>query len=383
MNFSNTYLLNPFMTRISLTVILLALTITTMAQQKILSNKTLMNLVKSGIDKTYNSEFDEAAKIFRQVAVQTPGHPVGPLLFGLYYYYKYMPLTPASEGAAPFEATVNEAIACSERMLDKDKNDVEALALDMISRALLNMYYVDNGSSLKAIMEIMPIYRSVMKGFSLMYNFNEFYFTTGLYNYYREAYPEAHPVYKPIASLLQPGNKILGLKQLNYAADSCIFLKNEALVFLKIIYLNYENDPEKAMQCMQRLHHKYPGNLNFVAGFTETLLMQKEYEKARPHIYQLLANSKKDLGLIMKGLIFKGIYEEKANKDLVVAEKNYLSGLKAAEELGPAVDAFKAYACLGLARIYAIQGKSDKARDYRKKGEGYARYKYFRRLDQP
>jgi hypothetical protein len=353
------------------------------AQQRIMPNKDLMLLIRLGVDKSYNSEFDAAEKIFKEVEKRAPGHPASPLLIGLNYYYKYYPLNPSSPGAEPFEKTVKEAIKRSGNMLDKNNEDVEAQAMDMISRALLNMYYVDNGNSFKAIPQIMPIYRSVIKGFTLKEKFNEFYFTTGLYNYYREAYPDAHPVYKPIASLLQHGNKSLGIKQLQYAADSCAFLRNEALNFLKIIYLNYENNPEKALIYARRLYEKYPGNLTFLADYAETLLMNKQYEKAKSPILLLLTRSNKDLPVIMKALILKGIYEEKERKDMSTAEKNYLAGMKAAEELGPSVDAYRAYACLGLARVYKLTGNSDKSSDYRKKGEGYARYKYFFCLDQP
>jgi hypothetical protein len=353
------------------------------AQQKIMPNKELMALIRQGVDKSYNSEFDEAEKIYKEVERRAPGHPASPLLMGLNYYYKYYPLTPASPGATPFENTVKEAIRRAGVMLEKNDEDIEAQAMDMISRSLLNMYYVDNGNSFKAIPQIMPIYREVIKGFTLKEKLNEFYFTTGLYNYYREAYPEAHPVYKPIASLLQHGNKVLGIKQLQYAADSCAFLRNEALNFLKIIYLNYENNPEKALLYARRLYEKYPANLAFLADYAETLLLSRQYEKAKSPIVMMLNRSNKDLATIMKALILKGIYEEKERKDMGTAEKNYLSGMKAGEDLGPSLDAYRAYACLGLARVYKFNGNSDKSQDYRKKGEGYAHYQYFFRLDQP
>ncbi len=351
------------------------------AQSGIFSNKVVLNEIKAGIDKTYNAEFPEAERIFRDVELHTKGSPAGPLLFGLLYYYEYAPLTPESPGAKPFVDNLNEAISLASKILDKNKNDVEVLAMDMIARALLNMYYVDNGNSMKAIPEIMPIYRTVMKGFTLKDQFNEFYFTTGLYNYYRDAYPEAHPVYKPIAALLRSGNKAEGLRQLHYAADSCIFLRNEALVFLKIIYLNYENDPAQAFQCMQRLNQRFPNNLLFVAGCAETLIMNRQYEQAKPYLYILFSKGKKDMYAMMKAFILKGIYEEKVNRNYATAEKDYLTGLKIAASYGSTVDAYKVYAYYGLSRIYRIQGKIKESQEYRKKGESLARYKYFSRLD--
>lgn len=351
------------------------------AQPRIFTNKAILSEIKTGIDKTYNAEFPEAERIFRDVEQRTKGSPAGPLLFGLLYYYEYAPLTPESPGAKPFVDNLNEAISLSSKILDENKNDVEILAMDMIARSLLNMYYVDNGNSMKAIPEIMPIYRAVMKGFTLKDQFNEFYFTTGLYNYYREAYPEAHPVYKPIASFLKAGNKAEGLRQLHYAADSCIFLRNEALIFLKIIYLNYENNPAQAFQCMQRLNQRYPNNLLFVAGCAETLIMNRQFEQARPYLITLFSKGKKDRFAMMKAFILKGIFEEKANRNYNTAEKDYLTGLKAASEYGSTVDAYKVYAYYGLSRIYRIQGKIKESQEYRKKGESLARYKYFSRLD--
>ena len=62
--------------------------------------------------------------------------------------------------------------------------------------------------------------------------YSDFYFFTGVYNYYREAYPEAYPVYKPLALLFPKGSKTKGLEDLLIASKNSIFLKAEAFSFL-------------------------------------------------------------------------------------------------------------------------------------------------------
>ena len=65
-------------------------------------------------------------------------------------------------------------------------------------------------------------------GFDLMHKNPEFYYTTGLYNYYREQYPESHPGYKTVVWVLAGGDKEKGLQLLHKASKEALFTKTEA-----------------------------------------------------------------------------------------------------------------------------------------------------------
>ncbi|MFW6328286.1 MAG: tetratricopeptide repeat protein [Bacteroidota bacterium] len=342
--------------------------------QPVLGNEELMTGIKEGVYKVYNYEFEKAEVIFKKLKSDYPDHPVGYLLFSLLQYYKYYPLIPGHEMTPAFITEIEKSIQLSERILEKNKNDLEGIAFSMVSRSLLSMYYADNELSMKVISNAPTLYNLVVKGFKLKDEFVEFYFTTGLYNYYRVAYPEAHPVYKPVTVFFQPGNKELGLQQLRYAVENAVFMKAEAMIFLTYIYLNFENKPDSAMHYARKLYEEYPENQYFLSEYTEVLLINKEFEKAKLLIIDLLSDDNQFNQ--MKGVIFKGIYEEIRLKDLNTAKRNYLSGLKIAETYGPMANNFKAYSYLGLARIYKKQGNEKKAREHEKAGNSFAKYDY-------
>jgi len=79
-------------------------------------------------------------------------------------------------------------IELSEKTVEPD-NEAEYLLIDLCSRGLLLEYYANNDLN----MDIIPLAKETYHGIRLAFNitafYSDFYFFTGLYNYYREAYP--------------------------------------------------------------------------------------------------------------------------------------------------------------------------------------------------
>ncbi len=203
------------------------------------------------------------------------------------------------------------------------------------------MYYADNGHSSKAISHLGKIYRDIMASFDLQEEFNEFFFITGLYNYYREAYPEAHPIYKPAAMFFRKGDKTRGLEMLRFAAEETNFMRVESALFLSLIYINFENKVDSAVRYASQLHQDFPGNGYFLAKYAETLLIDHQYEEALDLILQLMSSDSYNK---MKGTIFMGIYEEKKNNNLERSRILYEEGLRLAEAFDERANYVKAYA---------------------------------------
>ncbi len=110
--------------------------------------------------------------------------------------------------------------------------------------------------------------------------YKDFYFITGLYNYYREAYATAHPIYKPVLIFFPHGNRKLGLVQLKISADSAIFLAAESMTFLAGIYQDFEKDPAKAIIYSKKLKETYPQNQEFKLHYIRDLLVIKKFGEA-------------------------------------------------------------------------------------------------------
>jgi tetratricopeptide (TPR) repeat protein len=327
----------------------------------LINDTSALNEVRIGINNVYNCD------------LSYPSHPVTSFFEGLIYYWKYYPLIPGDPGAAEFEEVMEETWQRS-RLLKKDGNETEGVFFELMARAFIVMYYADNGHSSRAISHLGKIYRDIMASFDLQEEFNEFYFITGLYNYYREAYPEAHPAYKPAAMFFRKGDKRRGLDMLRFAADETNFMRVEAALFLSLIYINFENKVDSAVMYASRLHQDYPDNGYFLSKHAEMLLVDQQYEKALDPILQLMS---KDEYNKMKGTIFMGIYEEKKLNNAEKSRIYYEEGLRLAEAFDERANFIKAYAFIGLSRYFLDKGDEKKARAYKKKAKNASSFTYF------
>lgn len=152
---------------------------------------------------------------------------------------------------------------------------------------------------------------------------------TGLYNYYREAYPDAHPFYKPFALLFPRGDRQKGLTDLELAARNALFLKAEAYAFLSEIHLGYENNYLAAEHYSKRLAEQYPGNNEFLALHVRNLLLLKKYGEAEA----LLARAKQPQSRWFQAekAFFPAILREKKYRQPAEAEALYRSALQKPE----------------------------------------------------
>ncbi len=349
------------------------------AQVKIFENVQLLDSIEVCIDHIYNYQFDSAKVLIEYIDEQTANHPIGTFLYGMYYYWINYPLTPDSEYVSAFLDSLTCCINITQRILHDDKNNAEINLLSLTSRALLMMYYADNGIYRKAIEHIYPQYKLAMKSFRLRERNAEFNYYTGLYNYYREEYPKAHPIFKPVVYFMKRGNTKKGLEELRYTTENCIFMDTEAYVFLVIIYLNYENNPKKALKYARELYNLNLNNRFFLARYIELKLVAKDSARVEELIQKLLVRSEQDEFTKMLAYIYKGMYEEIYNQNYTIAMYDYKKGLKLAEkyEIYGIANNFKTYAYLGLSRIYKIKEKEDLSEKYYEKAEDAAKYDYY------
>ena len=339
----------------------------------LISDTLALGQIRIGLDHIYNYEFDSAGQTLTMLEKNFPAHPITSLFDGLILYWKYYPLIPGGEGSVQFEDAMKTTWERAISLKTHPGSDIEGVFFDLMSRSFIVMYYSDNGISTKAIGHLGTIYRGVMDGFEMLDEFREFYFITGLYSYYREAYIEAHPVYKPISIFFKKGDKEKGLEMLEYASRECDFMHVEARLFLTLIEVNFESRPDHAVSYSEKLHAGYPGNGYFLAEYAEMLLINKQYENALAHIHSLLTMDKYNR---MKGNIYLGMYNEKYLNDLEKARVLYEEGLELAAEYGEMANYSKAYAYMGLSRYYSMKGNTKLAREYRRKAGNSTNYGY-------
>jgi hypothetical protein len=136
-----------------------------------------------------------------------------------------------------------------------------------------------------------------------------FYLTSGLYNYMTEYGSRRYPFLRLYALMYPKGNMKLGINQLEIAARSLDpVLQTEARYFLMKIFLELEQDYQKAIEHAGWLTGKYPGNPIYLYYYYELLS---------------LSNQEAEADAIRK-LYFERI---QSNTNLSSGQRNYLEGL--------------------------------------------------------
>jgi len=340
---------------------------------QVLQDSTCLKLIKKDIDCTYNMQFTTAHETLLKIMKMYPGHPAGYLLRGLLTYWSNYPL----QYDTPARVSLEEDLHQSIRLSGKNKNpeyEAEFLLINLCSRGMLLKFYDDNKLTMAVIPLATSTYKYLMHSFDLTDACTDLNYYAGAYNYLREAYPKIYPVYKPLSLLFPSGNLENGIKELNIAARNALVMRAESYILLSIIYINFENKYQQAINYNKLLHELYPENALYLAIYIKNLLLMKYYNEAEKLIVTSLKEAKNKFFLAQL-LIFKGILQEKKYHDLNLAEQCYKSGINRIFPFGVYGNECAAYAYFGLSRISNLKDDKYNGKMFREKALRMAAYK--------
>ena len=344
-------------------VFILIMTISVSSAQ-VLKDTATLKKVRETVDLVYNMQFGDAVKTSDEIRNKYPEHPVVYLLRGMIIYWQNYPLLSESEAGLRFEEQMKLCMGASEDF--KPENEAEFLLANMCARGLLLAYYADNDVLTRAFPLGRTTYRYFRHTFKFTGTFPDFLFFTGLYNYYREAYPRAHPAYKPLLAIFPSGDMEKGLNELTTAFRKSIFLRAEASTFLSSIYKYFENDFISALKFSSAIYREHPMNIIYKINSIEDLLLNKRYDEAEKLITTPDPGETNNY-FIAQISILRGVLYEKKYFDTVRAEKEYSSGIKMIGEYGDYGDQYAAYAWFGLSRISSLNNDRHGERLFRRK----------------
>jgi hypothetical protein len=360
--------------RIFLKSIILAFCMSnTVLNAQILKDTVSLNLIKKGVDNIYNFQFNNALEVYTKINHSYPGHPIGYLFRGMIIYWENYPLLPSSPEHTLYESDLRKCIEICETK-QNEADEAEFLLADLCARGLLLLYYTDNDLSMKVIPLATSTYPDIRRSFNYTSAYNDFFFFTGLYDYYREAYPEAYPVYKSLAFLFPKGNKLKGIQELQTAAKNSIVLKAESFSFLSWIYSSYENNYQLSLNYTKSLHELYPANPQYTVEYIKNLLFEKQYDEAERMILSVSNNENNDYSRAQLS-IFTGIVQEKKYHNAELARQYYNQGISEISNFGSVGNEFEAYAYFGLSRICDLKGDKKDKKKYRNKALELAEFK--------
>jgi hypothetical protein len=340
---------------------------------QILQDTTSLNLVNKDIDYIYNLQFNNAREVHSEISRLYPEHPVSFLLDGMIKYWENYPMLSSNPASDSFESDMNQSILLSEKNKNS-ANEAEYLLADLCARGLLLTFYSDNDLTRKVIPLTTSTYKYLRRSFDYASDCSDLNYFTGVYNYYREAYPKAYPVYKPIALLFPGGNIEIGLKQLQTTAKNSVLLRAESYFLLAYIYLNFENNYPEAIFYSKSLHDLSPDNVLYLALYIKNLLLIKQYDIAEKLIRA--SQDEKGNGFFTAQInIFKGILQEKRYLDNNLAREYYKKGINGISNFGVYGNEYAAYAYYGLSRISEANGEKHNGKIFRKEAIKLADFK--------
>ena len=349
--------------------IIILLTQTTFAQ--LLYDAPTQQLVLEAIDHVYAYEFAEVEPLARQIRAKYPDHPVNPMLKALQMQWQYLPVKDNKSLVKPYLKLLDDCLAKARSLEKNDRTRPESAFFLMAAHGYIALLHNYNGDFMKAVGEGRKAYSYVMDGFKFTEINPEFHFSTGLYNYYVEKYPNEHPIVKPLMIFFRDGNTTKGLQQMETAARKGIFTRTESAFFLARIYLKHEQRYDRATALMTTLTQKYPNNPIFLMKHLESLLLGGRFQEAKPFLDKLERQPLPIFKLATQ--TFAGLAQEKSLKNDLKANEFYQTALKI-----PFDDEFTkeyhAFAYAGLARIAARAGDRKKAVSHYKKMLDVAEY---------
>jgi hypothetical protein len=340
---------------------------------QLLQDTAILSLVKEDVDHIYNLRFDEARKDYSKIIRAYPRHPIVYLLNGLISYWENYPMMHTNELHAAFEEDMRECIRLSENN-ENPGQEAEYLLSNLCARGMLLMFYEDND----LIMEVTPLTISTYKYLRRAFDFTSYYadlfYFTGVYNYYREAYPKIYPVYKSLAFLFPHGNMETGLKQLKSASVNSVVLKAESTYLLIWIYLGFENNLPESLFYSKTLYEKYPGNPLYLETHIRNLLLMKKFDEAE-EIISSFSDKKMNKYFAAQLTILKGILQEKKYHNIKLAQQYYNKGINEISLYGKYQNEYAAYAYFGLSRITDDTDEKHTHKTYRKEALKLAEFK--------
>lgn len=333
----------------------------------------------AAINAMYNFDFEESARLYRELRYRYPKHPLSFFLSGLNLWWRIMPDEEVTKYDDAFLAYMDTTIAIATPMLDHEDTRIEAAFFLAAAYGFKGRLYSDRSSWGKAASAGKSSLDNLEISKEKSYLSPELLFGEALYNYYSVWIPENYSFLKPIMLFFPKGDKELGLKQLREVSSYAFYTRIEAQVFLmRILSTDYQNYSE-ALRIAQYLHEIYPNNPVFQRYYVRYLYSLHRYDIMEPEAKELLHRI--DSGMLgyeatsgrYAGFFLGQMYE--GRKELDSAKYYYGRAVEFGEENEAYETGYYLYSLLGLGRIADKEGNRSDAKDYFKKIKGYAKRK--------
>lgn len=260
-----------------------------MAQREVLStNPSFEKDARAAVDSLYNLNYKASLRIIKPWREKYPDNPMWTFWDGLIIWWHTLPDLIDTSHDKKLYYMMGKASYESDKVLRKHPQNVDALIIKALSNGLIARQHANREEWLTSINQARKAVSAMEALMDMDLNLPDIELGEGIEKYYAAYLPEAYPVVKTVSWFLPDGDKKEGLKKLQFAADSGIYIAPEATYFLGKIYLNHEHKGPKALTYFSKLHQSYPQNSYYARILIRTYMEMDDYTQAMNQIDHML-----------------------------------------------------------------------------------------------
>jgi tetratricopeptide (TPR) repeat protein len=213
-----------------------------------------------GYELLLDMRYDEADKIFDEMIRMEPKNAMGYVCKSqsYFHYWQYAMIEPDQKDLEQFKELLFSTRNIAKEMLDKDKDNIDALFILGSAYGNIGLYYGNTDNWFRAWWNARKGIKYIKKVVKEDPEYYNAYLLLGMYNYFADTLPR---FVKALSFLLgrTKGDREKGIDQL-ILASSKADLKGDAKIFLAdSVYFNEENY-EAASLLLEELKAEYPDN---------------------------------------------------------------------------------------------------------------------------
>jgi tetratricopeptide (TPR) repeat protein len=167
-----------------------------------------------------------------------------------------------------FEQRVNAAIAIAEAWVQREPQRAESWFYLGGAYGARVQWRVLRGDRVAAARDGKRIKDALERALSLDPNMHDAWFGIGLYHYYADVAPTAAKVLRWLL-FLPGGDRVKGLQEMLRARNHGTLLRSEADYQMHVLYLWYEEQPDRALELLEALRQRHTENPHFLQLIAE------------------------------------------------------------------------------------------------------------------
>jgi tetratricopeptide (TPR) repeat protein len=213
-------------------------------------------------DTIFDAQFDQVPRELEKACPPAPAEICRVLETVSLFWQIQLDANDRSRDEA-FEATVDATIAATEAWVQREPHRAEAWFYVGAAYGARVQWRVLRAERLAAARDGKRIKEALERALELDPDLHDAWFGIGLYHYYADVAPAAAKVLRWLL-FLPGGDRVKGLQEMLRARENGALLRSEADYQLHVLYLWYEQNPERALQLLEGLRLRHVQNPHFL-----------------------------------------------------------------------------------------------------------------------